>query len=167
LLLVKDLPLKVLFLCTGNSARSQIAEAMLEAKHDARLKGGSAGTAPAPRVNPFALEELERRGISWSHARPKTVDAVMNERWDIVITVCDNARESCPVFPGQPVTAHWGVADPAAVEGDDDTKRRAFRDAAILLARRLDLLVALPLERLEALALSKKLGEIGELGTEN
>lgn len=157
--------MRVLFLCTGNSARSQIAEALLTTKRDPRLEAGSAGTAPAPRVNPFAIEELKRRGIDWSHARPRTVDDAMKERWDIVITVCDSARESCPVFPGRPVTAHWGVPDPAAVIGDDLTRRRAFQEAALVLGRRIDLLVALPLERLEALALSQKLKAIGREGS--
>ena len=158
-------PLRVLFVCTANSARSQIAEALLAARRDSRLEAGSAGTHPAPRVNPHALEVLREYGIDASAARPKTIDEVLAQHWDIVITVCDSARESCPVFPGQPTTAHWGVPDPAAVEGDAEEKRRAFRDAARVLNRRIELMLALPFDKLEALALQAALRSIGTQGT--
>jgi len=156
--------LRVLFLCTQNSARSQIAEALLRSRGDPRLVVASAGTQPGDRVNPLAVEILSERGIDWSSARPKAIEDLAGERWDLVITVCDRARESCPVFPGRPMTAHWGVPDPAAVVGDDATRRRAFRDAAQILGRRIDLMAALPFHELEALALEQRLRAIGREG---
>jgi protein-tyrosine-phosphatase len=151
-------PLRLLFLCTANSARSQIAEALLNARRDPRIEAGSAGTHPAPAVNPGAIEVLRAYGIDVSVARPKTIEDVSGERWDIVITVCDSAREHCPVFPGKPVMAHWGIADPAAAP--EPVKRRAFEDAARVLNRRIELLLALPLDKLEALALERELAQI-------
>lgn len=121
-------PLRVLILCTGNSARSQIAEALLAHLGAGRVTAASAGTRPAARVNPFAIEALREAGIEWRGHAPQDVTAVEHEPWDIVITVCDNARESCPVFPGATRRLHWGLPDPAEVEGDDTAKRQAFRD---------------------------------------
>jgi arsenate reductase len=146
-------PLRVLFLCTGNSARSQIAEAVLRHRARGRFEVASAGTAPAPRVHPLAVEVLREHGIDWSGHRPKHVDELSETPWDLVITVCDQAKEACPVLPGQPVFAHWGVPDPAAVEGDDEVRRHAFRDTLQSLSRRIDLLLALPVERLEQRAI--------------
>ncbi|HEX2249541.1 MAG TPA: arsenate reductase ArsC [Gemmatimonadales bacterium] len=154
----------MLFLCTGNSARSQIAEAILNQRSEGRFQAQSAGLHPAARVNPFALEVLRESGIEWQGHQPRELEGLERERWDIVITVCDNARESCPVFPGQPVLAHWGMPDPAAVEGDEETKRAAFRNAFTLISRRIDLLLALPVEKLERLALQARLQAIGDLG---
>lgn len=139
----------VLFLCTGNSARSQIAEALLSARGNDRFRVGSAGVYPAPEVNPYAIEALRKMGIDWSGRHPKSIDDVLHEHWDLVITVCDRAKESCPVLPGHPAFAHWSLEDPAAVEGDAPAKRAAFRRTALDLARRIDLLLALPAERLE------------------
>lgn len=141
-------PLSVLFLCTGNSARSQIAEAILSNRGGDRFRVGSAGVHPAAEVNPFAVAALREFGIDWSGKHPKTVDSVMGEHWDLVITVCDRAKESCPILPGHPTYAHWGLDDPAAVEGDDATKRAAFRLTTLDLSRRIDLLLAVPPERL-------------------
>ena len=155
-------PLRVLFLCTQNSARSQIAEALLQARGDPRIVVGSAGTNPGPRVQPGAVQVLAHRGIDWSQARPKSIDEIASERWDLIITVCDNARESCPTLPGHPSTAHWGVPDPAAVTGDEATVRRAYQNTAIVLGRRIDLLLALPFEQLERLAFERKVRAIGE-----
>jgi protein-tyrosine-phosphatase len=160
-----DTPLRVLFLCTQNSARSQIAEAILNGRRDPRVVAGSAGTRPADQVNPYALEYLRGRGYDTSSARPKTIDDVASDRWDLVITVCDSAREECPILPGRPSTAHWGVPDPAAMEGDDDSKRRAFVKTARVLGRRIDLMLSLPLEKLQTLALQEKVREIGLQGT--
>jgi protein-tyrosine-phosphatase len=157
-------PLRLLFLCTGNSARSQIAEALLTTKGKGKFIAGSAGVQPASAVNPYALDELRSCGIDWSHARPRSIDDVFGEPWDIIITVCDNARESCPVFPGQPTAAHWGVPDPAMVEGSEAEKRRAFRDTTAVLGRRIDLLLALPAERLRGLTLARDLDQIGGAG---
>jgi len=154
-------PLRILILCTGNSARSQIAEALFTAKSRGRFEAASAGSRPAARVNPFAVEVLAEAGIDWRGRTPRGIDGLEREHWDFVITVCDRARESCPYFPGQPVLAHWGMPDPAEVEGSDDAKRAAFRDAFVTLGRRIDLLLALPVEKLERLALERRVKEIG------
>jgi arsenate reductase len=155
-------PLRVLILCSGNSARSQMAEAILNQKGRGRFTAESAGSQPAARVNPYAIEALQEAGIDWKGRRPRGVDDLGSRSWDIVITVCDRAKEACPIFPGQPALAHWGMEDPASVEGDDDTKRRAFREALQLISRRVDLMLALPVEKLERLALQERLRAIGE-----
>jgi protein-tyrosine-phosphatase len=147
--------LRVLFLCTGNSARSQIAEALLTRKAHGRFVVKSAGTEPAAAVNPGALEVLRDYGIEWD-GHPKHVDSLRREKWDLVITVCDKAKESCPTMPGEPMFAHWGMPDPAAVE-DDEARRRAFRETIQFLSRRIDLLLALPIESLERRALELRL----------
>lgn len=154
-------PLRLLFLCTGNSARSQMAEAILNRKGRGRILAESAGSQPAARVNPLAVETLRDYGIDWQGHPPRPVDGLEREAWDFVITVCDRAKESCPVFPGQPMLAHWGMPDPATVAGDDAARRAAFRDAFLVLNRRIDLLLALPLERLERLALEARVRAIG------
>lgn len=120
----------------------------------------SAGTHPAARVHPDAVALLGEMGIDWSAARPKTIDAVIGEPWDVVITVCDNAQESCPVFPAATTRLHWGMPDPAAVE-DPAARRRAFRDVALVLGRRIELMLALRPEELSALAYAERLREIG------
>lgn len=151
--------LRVLFLCTENSARSQIAEALLTRKAHGRFVVESAGTEPANVVNPGARDALGEYGIEWA-GYPKHVDTLSRQQWDLVITVCDRAKERCPTMPGQPVFAHWGVPDPAAVEGDDETRRRAFREALQFLNRRIDLLLALPVESLERRALELRLNAL-------
>lgn len=146
-----DAPIRVLFLCTGNSARSQIAEALLQEQGRGRFVVGSAGTHPAARVHPDAVALLAERGIDWSGRRPKTIEEVADQPWDVIITVCDSAKESCPVMPGRPVLAHWGVEDPAHI--DDPARRRAaFRHAASVLGWRIGLLLALRPEAVRALA---------------
>ncbi len=154
-------PLRVLILCTGNSARSQMAEALFNVKGAGRIVAESAGSRPAGEVNPFAIDALRTAGIEWSGHQPRNMDGLEQQRWDAVITVCDHARESCPVFPGQPVMAHWGMPDPAAIEGGDEAKRRAFRDALLVLNRRIELMLALPIESLERLALEARMRGIG------
>ena len=142
----------VLFLCTGNSARSILAEAYLNQAARGRFRAYSAGSKPAGRVNPFALELLRKGGLPTSGARSKSWDEFARPgapKIDFVITVCDSAAAVCPVWPGNPVKAHWGVPDPAAVEGPDEQKRRAFKDALITLSRRIDLFLALPVEKLD------------------
>jgi protein-tyrosine-phosphatase len=153
-------PLRVLFLCTRNSARSQIAEAILRQRRDPRVEAHSAGTFPGDRVHPAALAELARRGIDAGALKPKDITSFGSARWDIVITVCDSARESCPMIPGRPAMVHWGMPDPAEVEGDPAAVQKAFRDCAMVLSRRIELMLALPLEKLEALALEQRLSEI-------
>ena len=152
---------RVLFLCTGNSARSQMAEAVLNRKGRGRFIAESAGSQPAARVNPYAIEVLGESGIEWSGHPPQSLDGLNQKSWDIVITVCDIAREACPVFPGQPVVAHWSMPDPASVEGDHATRRAAFVNALTLINRRIDLLLALPLDKLERLAFEARVTAIG------
>ncbi len=152
---------RVLFLCTGNSARSQMAEALLNLKSKGGFRAESAGSRPAARVNPYAIATLLDHGIAWHGHAPRGVDGLEREPWDFVITVCDRAKESCPIFPGQPVLAHWGMPDPADVQGDDAAKREAFRQAFLLLSRRIDLLLALPVAGLERLALEARVRAIG------
>jgi protein-tyrosine-phosphatase len=162
-------PFNVLFLCTGNSARSILAEAHLNSAGKGRFVAFSAGSHPAGKVNPFAIEMLNKNGLSVEGLRSKSWDEVARPgapRLDFVFTVCDNAAGGvCPIWPGQPITAHWGVEDPAAVEGSDDEKRRAFLKAFTELSRRINLFLALPVERLERHALKAKLEEIGKART--
>ncbi len=159
----------VLFLCTGNSARSILAEAYLNMAGNGRFAAYSAGSKPAGQVNPFALELLEKNRIDVSGARSKNWDEFASPdapKMDFVFTVCDNAAsEPCPYWPGQPMTAHWGVPDPAAVEGDDAVTRRAFHLAFSQLSTRINLFLSLPFDKLDRLALSKRLLDIGTDGT--
>jgi arsenate reductase (thioredoxin) len=155
-------PVRVLFLCTHNSARSQLAEALLNERGRGRFEAGSAGTKPAAGVNPYAIEELKRRGIDWRGGRPKSIDEIAAERWDIAITVCDDARETCPILPGR-VSAHWGMFDPGTVESAEDAKRAAFREAADVLTDRIERLLALRLDELDETGLRRELSAIGEV----
>ena len=138
-----------------------MAEAILNRQAQGRIVAHSAGSRPAARVNPLAIETLREYGIEWAGHAPRSADLLAREPWDFVITVCDRAKESCPIFPGQPMLAHWGMPDPAAVEGDETARRAAFRDTHCLLSRRIDLLLALPLECLERLALEARVRAIG------
>jgi len=152
---------RLLFLCTGNSARSQMAEALLNWKGRGRFRAESAGSRPADRVNPHAIETLRDYDVPWAGHAPRGIDGLEREPWDFVITVCDRAKESCPIFPGQPILAHWGMPDPADVVGDEAAQRQAFEAAFLLLSRRIDLLLALPIEKLERLALEARVRTIG------
>jgi len=158
--------LNVLFLCTGNSARSIIAEAMLNAMGMKRFQAFSAGSHPAGKVNPFAIELLQRNRLPVAELRSKNWDefaAPGAPSLDFVFTVCDNAAgEVCPVWPGQPMTAHWGVPDPAAVEGTDEEKRKAFFMTFTQLQNRISLFVNLPIDKLDRMSLQKKLNDIGK-----
>ncbi len=133
---------RVLFLCTHNSARSQMAEAILRELGGDRVETASAGTE-ATRVHPLAIREMAERGLDISGQRSKHMDEVVGERFDFVVTVCDNARESCPVFPGDPERIHWSIPDPAAVEGEERQRRDAFKKAANELTTRIRYLLAL------------------------
>lgn len=156
---------KVLFICTGNSSRSILGEALLNSMAQGRFQGFSAGSQPKGAVHPLALEELQRLRLPTQGLRSKSWEEFARPgapSMDFVFTVCDQAAgEVCPVWPGQPVTAHWGMPDPAAVEGPDDVRRRAFHDTAVHLKRRLDLLLALPMDRLERLAIQAEVRQIG------
>ncbi len=145
-------PLSVLVLCTGNSARSQIAEALLQTRGAGRIAASSAGSHPAPRVNPYAVETLRAHGIPWESRTPQHIDAVADAHHDLVITVCDNARDACPFLPGA-ATVHWGLPDPAE-ETTPDAARRAFEETFDALEGRVNALLALPLESLDAATLA-------------
>jgi arsenate reductase len=155
----------VLFLCTGNSARSIMAEAILNHKGTGRFKAYSAGSHPSGQPRPEALRQIESAGISTAGLRSKSWNefaAPDAPQLDFVFTVCDNAaKESCPYWPGQPMTAHWGISDPAAVKGTPEEIARAFRDAFTVLDRRIGLFLSLPLSTLDNLAIKHGIDEIG------
>jgi len=153
---------KLLFLCTGNSARSILGEYLLKRLGGPRFEVFSAGSFPTGKVNPFAVQVLQDLyNIDASDARSKSWEEFKDVVFDFVITVCDNARESCPVWPGQPIVAHWGSPDPAAVEGSDSEKYRAFKEVAFQINRRLQLFTCLPLDKLDRLKLAAAAEEIG------
>ena len=159
-----DRVFNVLFLCTHNSARSVMAEALLNTIGRTRFQAFSAGSMPSGRVNPFAIEITKTLGYLTESIRSKSWDEFAKPGappMDIIITVCDNAAgEACPFWPGHPATAHWGFPDPASVDGSDDEKRRAFNQVFQAIRRRIDLLVSLPSEKLEHLALADELRRI-------
>jgi arsenate reductase len=158
---------KVLFLCTGNSARSILAEFFLRRLDPVRFEAFSAGADPRGRVNPDVLEILSSDyHIDVSSARSKSWEEFRGIRFDFVITVCDRARESCPVWPGQPIVAHWGSEDPDAVEGEE-ARRRAVKNVAVEVYRRLQLFTALPIESLDRLRLEELTRRIGTGGAES
>jgi protein-tyrosine-phosphatase len=155
----------VLFLCTGNSARSILAESLLNQLGKGRFRAFSAGSRPVGRVNPFALELLEKNHFPTGELRSKSWDEFAQPDappLDFVVTVCDNAAgEVCPVWPAQPMTAHWGIPDPTAVEGSDDVKRHAFVEAMSQLQRRLSAFVSLPFHTLDNMKLQQAVRDIG------
>jgi arsenate reductase (thioredoxin) len=155
----------VLFLCTGNSARSILAECVLNRLGDGKFTGFSAGSFPKGEVHPYALELLERQNYPTENLRSKSWNEFAGpgaEPLDFVFTVCDNAAgEICPVWPGQPMTAHWGLPDPAAVQGNESERRLAFADTLRMLRNRIGAFVNLPIEALDKLSLQSRLREIG------
>jgi len=157
----------VLFICTGNSARSIIAEGLMNAMAAGRFRAYSAGSHPKGVVHPMALRVLRDARVPTDGLRSKSWDEFARPeapRMDFVFTVCDQAAsEVCPLWPGQPITAHWGMPDPGAIEADDDVKAKAFLDTVITLRRRLELLLALPVHTLQAQAISRRVKDIGLL----
>jgi arsenate reductase len=155
----------VLFLCTGNSARSILAEAILNQKGKPNFSAYSAGSYPSGRINPYALKQLELARLPVANLRSKSWDEFARPgapQMDFVFTVCDNAaKEVCPLWPGQPMTAHWGVPDPAVVTGSSEQIERAFRDTFVVLDRRIGLFLSLPLSSLDKLAIKKEIDGIG------
>jgi arsenate reductase len=155
----------VLFLCTGNSARSIMAEAILNHKGKGKLTAYSAGSHPTGQPRREALQQIESAGLSTVGLRSKSWDEFSGPeapKLDFVFTVCDNAaKEQCPYWPGQPMTAHWGIADPAAVRGSPDEIARAFRDAFTVLDRRIGLFLSLPLATLKEMAVKREIDQIG------
>lgn len=156
----------VLFLCTGNSARSIMAEAILNGKHNPHFTAYSAGSFPSGKVRPEALRQLQLANLPTEAARSKSWEEFAKPdapQMNFVFTVCDNAaKEVCPIWPGQPMTAHWGVADPAAVTGTSEVIERGFRDVFITLGRRINLFLSLPLASLDSLAIKKEVDRIGQ-----
>ncbi|SEM46530.1 arsenate reductase [Variovorax sp. YR750] len=157
----------VLFICTGNSARSIMAEGLLNHLGKGRFKAYSAGSHPAGKVNAYALLTLDRMHLPATGYRSKNWNEFAKPdvpEMDFVLTVCDKAAgEVCPVWPGQPVTAHWGVADPAAFAGTEEASERQFMDTALTLKRRIELMLALPLARLDTMAIQREVRDIGKV----
>jgi protein-tyrosine-phosphatase len=156
-------PFKILFLCTGNSARSILGEYLIRRIGRHRFESYSAGAQPSGKVNPIVLRVLkENYNIDASEARSKSWSEYKDVKFDFVITVCDNAKESCPNWPGQPIIAHWGSADPATFAGTEEEKYRLTAQVAMQIQRRIDLFCSLPLEKMEWLKLSASVSEIGQ-----
>ena len=159
------MPYNVLFLCTGNSARSIMAEAILNRKGRPNFVAYSAGSHPTKRVRPEALKQIEMAHLPTDGLRSKDWDEFSRAeapKMDFVFTVCDNAaKEVCPVWPGQPMTAHWGVSDPATVAGSPEQIEKAFRDAFVMLDRRISLFLSLPISSLERMAIQRAIDRIG------
>ncbi|HWT55358.1 MAG TPA: arsenate reductase ArsC [Rhodocyclaceae bacterium] len=164
---MSDKTYNVLFLCTGNSARSVLAETILNHTGKGRFKAYSAGSRPNGQVNPYALKYLQQQGLPTEGLRSKSWDEFGGTdapHFDFIITVCDNAAgEVCPVWPGKPTSGHWGIEDPAAVEGTDAEKLAAFSHAFTLMNRRISLLTSLPDAKLQAQAIRQELNQIGAL----
>ncbi|HEX3186384.1 MAG TPA: arsenate reductase ArsC [Pyrinomonadaceae bacterium] len=153
---------KFLFLCTGNSARSIFGEYLLRRLGGSRFEVFSAGSFPTGKVNPLAIQVLKDvYDIDASQARSKSWEEFKNVEFDFVVTVCDNARETCPLWPGQPIVAHWGSPDPAAVEGSAAEKYRAFEEVALEINRRLQLFTSLPLDKMDRLKIAAAARDIG------
>ena len=165
---MSDKVYNVLFICTGNSARSILAEGLMNHLGGGRFRAWSAGSHPNGTVNPLALQTLAEWRIPIDGFRSKSWDEFAQSgapKMDFAFTVCDNAAgEVCPVWPGQPMTAHWGVPDPAAVEGSDAQKTKAFMDTAITLKRRIELMLSLPLNSLAGMSLQREIDRIGKTG---
>ncbi len=159
---MENKPYKFLFLCTGNSARSILGEYLLRRLGGSRFEVFSAGSFPTGKVNPVAIQVLQHvYDIDASDARSKSWEEFKDVEFDFVVTVCDNARETCPLWPGQPIVAHWSSPDPAAVEGSESEKYRAFKEVALQIDRRLQLFTSLPLDKMDRLRIAAAAREIG------
>jgi arsenate reductase len=162
---MSDRTYNILFLCTGNSARSVLAEVLMNRLSNGRFQAYSAGSHPAGEVNPFTLELLHSKGFATDGLRSKNWDEFAGPNapaMDFVITVCDKAAgEVCPIWPGQPMTAHWGFEDPAAAQGSGEARRKVFLKVFVEIARRIELMLALPIEKLDRLALEHRVRDIG------
>jgi len=160
-----DRTCNILFLCTGNSARSVLAEVLMNHLSKGRFRAYSAGSHPAGEVNPLTLELLHNKGFATNDLRSKNWDEFARPdapAMDFVITVCDKAAgEVCPIWHGQPMTAHWGFEDPAAAQGNDEARRKVFMKVFVEIARRIELMLALPIEKLDRLALERRVRDIG------
>jgi arsenate reductase len=162
---MSDRTYNILFLCTGNSTRSVLAEVLMNRLSNGRFQTYSAGSHPAGEVNPFTLELLHSKGFATDGLRSKNWDEFAGPNapaMDFVITVCDKAAgEVCPIWPGQPMTAHWGFEDPAAAQGSGEAPRKVFLKVFVEIARRIELMLALPIEKLDRLALERRVRDIG------
>jgi arsenate reductase len=159
---MENKPYKFLFLCTGNSARSILGEYLLRRLGGSRFEVFSAGSFPTGKVNPLAIQVLQHvYDVDASDARSKSWEEFKDVEFDFVVTVCDNARETCPLWPGQPIVAHWSSPDPAAVEGSESEKYRAFKEVALQIDRRLQLFTSLPLDKMDRLRIAAAAREIG------
>lgn len=157
---------RILFLCSGNSCRSQMAEVLMNRLGKGRFEALSAGAKPAGYVHPMAIKTLEESNLSTAGLRSKSWEEFQGQPMDFVITVCDRAKESCPVWPGQPINAHWGFDDPAEATGTDEQKRQVFRRIFSEIQTRINLFLALPLDKLSRLELEKKVRALGHNGDE-
>jgi protein-tyrosine-phosphatase len=155
-------PFKILFLCTGNSARSIFGEYIIRKNGKGRFDSYSAGARPLGRVNPYAIQILrEIYRIDAEDARSKGYEEFLDDEFDFVITLCDKARESCPVWPGQPILAHWGIPDPALARGTDEELFQEFKRVALLIQRRIELFCMLPFEKIDRMRLQTFVNDIG------
>lgn len=154
---------KVLFLCTKNSARSQMAEVILNYRGGDSFIAYSSGSNPAKEIHSLAFKVLTNAGFDMAGKRPKSIEEYENEEFDFIITLCDRMKENCPIFPGQPVLAHWGMPDPAEYEGTDEEKLKFFNKTVIEISQRITLFLNIPMEKLDRMALEIKVKEIGTI----
>lgn len=154
---------KILFLCARNSARSQMAEAIMQHKAADRFTAYSAGSLPADAIHPLAIEVLANAGYDMTGKKPKAMDVYKDTDFDFVITLCDSMKETCPVFPGHPIYAHWGMPDPAEFQGSDEVKLRIFKKTMLEISNRISLFIGLPIEKLDRLALEAMVREIADI----
>lgn len=157
---------RILFLCTGNSCRSQMAQALMNRMGEGCFEAFSAGAKPAGYVHPLALRTLKDADLSTEGLRSKSWEEFQGQPFDFVITVCNRARETCPIWPGQPVSAHWGFEDPAEATGSEEQKRHVFRKVFTEIQKRIALFLALPMEKLSFLELQKRVNDLGQKPSE-